>query len=748
MRPRGLPAKVRFVTRPLALSLCLMLVVACSSHPPDLVVPPAHDGNAVSDASATPNMSSAPTKKILPYPDNHPSNTTDTLFGQKVADPYRWLEDEKAPEVVAWVDAQDKLARAELGKLPERDAIADRLRELLYIDSLSAPRKRGKRYFFSRRHADKEKGIVYVKDGANGKERVLLDPNAWSDDGSVSLGAWNATWDGKRVAFAERKNNSDEATLYVLDVDTMKRSKVDVIEGAKYAYPSWTPDGSGFYYTWLPVDPKIKVADRPGFAEVRFHKLGTDPKTDEIIHEKTGNASKFIGSDLTKDGKLFFLSIDEGWTSNELLFRDGADKKAKLIRLAEPGKAHYRAEGFKGSIYIMTDEGAPRWRVYRVDPKKPERSAWVEIVKEDPAATLDSFAIIGGKLVLSYLDKASSRLEIRELDGTKPRKVELPGIGTVSGIVGYADDDEAYYMFESFTAPLEVHQLAISSGKAKLYSKVKVPIDASKLTTEQVEYTSKDGTKVTMFIVRPKEAKKDGNNRVFLYGYGGFQVNETPSFWSSLYPWLERGGILAIPNLRGGGEYGEAWHQAGMKLKKQNVFDDFIGAAKFLIRESWTKPERLVISGASNGGLLVGATMTQAPELFAGVLCGVPLLDMVRYHQFGSGRTWISEYGSAENEPEFRALLAYSPYHHVEDRKYPALLMLAADSDDRVDPMHARKFSAAIQDHSSGGPVLLRVERNAGHGGADLRKAEVEKGADRLAFALKVTAQPTSTSDQ
>ncbi len=712
--------------------------IGCTPHAPDLVVPPPKRPSASASAPTT-SMPVTRTPKILPYPDNHPSTTTDVLFGQKVADPYRWLEDEKAPEVVKWVDAQDKLARAELAKLPERDAIASRLKELLYIDSLSAPRKRGKRYFYSRRHADKEKAIVYVKDGEKGKERVLLDPNAWSADGTTSLGTWVPSWDGKKVAYAQRANNADEATLYVLDVATMKRSEIDVIEGAKYAYPSWTPASDGFYYTWLPVDPKIKPADRPGFAEVRFHKLGTDPKSDELIHGKTGNASKFIGGDLTKDGKFFFLSIDDGWTSNELFFRDGSDKKATLVRLAEAGKGHYRTDAHNGSIFVMTDEGAPRWRIFRVDPAKPERAAWVEVVKEDPAATLDGFSVIGGKLVLSYLDKASSRLEIRELDGTQPRKVELPGLGSISGMVGLPDDDEAYYLYESFTAPLEVHKLSIKSGKATLYSKVKVPIDASRLTTEQVTYASKDGTKVTMFLVRAKDAKKDGDNRVFLYGYGGFQVNETPSFWATMYPWLERGGIFAVPNLRGGAEYGEAWHQDGMKLKKQNVFDDFIAAAKYLIDEKWTRPERLVISGASNGGLLVGAVMTQAPELFAGVLCGVPLLDMVRYHQFGSGRTWISEYGSSENEAEFRALYAYSPYHKVKSAKYPALLMLASDHDDRVDPMHARKFTAAIQDASSGGPALLRVERNAGHGGADMRKAEVEKGADRLSFALSVT---------
>ncbi len=712
------------------------LLAACSSNPPDLVVAPP-GGTLVSSATASPTMQSS---KLLPYPDNQAGITVDTLFGVKVPDPYRWLEDVKAPEVVSWVTAQDRLARAELAKYPERAALEQRLKELLYVDSLSAPRKRKNRYFFSRRHADKEKGIVYVKDGKAGKERVLLDPNTWSTDGSVSLGSYSASWNGKKVAYQEKRNNSDEATLIVLDVDTMKKSEIDTIAGAKYAYASWTPNSDGFYYTWLPTDPAIKPADRPGFAEIRFHKLGTDPKKDELIRERTGNASKFVSGDLTRDGKFFFVSIDDGWTSNELSFRDGADKKQKLTVLAPAGKAHYRADAFKGQIYVMTDEGAPRWRVFRVDPKKPERDAWVEIVKEHPSATLQDFGIVGGKLGLVYLEKATSRLELRTLDGRLDREVSLPGLGTVSGLIGDQDDPEAFYMFESFTTPPEVHALDVNSGQATLYSRVNVKIDADKLATEQVEYKSKDGTVVTMFIVRPKNAKKDGDNRVILYGYGGFQVNETPAFYSTVYPWLERGGIFAIPNLRGGGEYGEAWHKDGMLLKKQNVFDDFIAASKFLIKEGWTKPEKLVISGASNGGLLVGAAMTQAPELYAGVMCGVPLLDMVRYHLFGSGRTWISEYGSAEDEQQFHALLAYSPYHRVEKgKKYPALLMLAADSDDRVDPLHARKFSAAIQDATTGGPVLLRVEKNSGHGGADLRKAEVQKSVDRLSFALGVT---------
>jgi prolyl oligopeptidase len=719
------------------LVLPALLLAACSSTPPDLVVAPPKPTASASGEASMPTTR----PKILPYPDNRRDDAvSDTLFGTEVKDPYRWLEDVKNPDVVAWADAQDKLARAELAKHPERNAIAKRLTELLYVDALSAPRKRKDRLFFSRRHADKEKAIVYVKIGDKGAEKVLFDPNAWAADGSVSLGTWVPSWDGKKVAYQLKKNNSDEATLKVIDVDTMKDSTVDVIEGAKYASPSWTPKSDGFFYTWLPTDPAIKPDVRPGFAEVRFHKLGEKPEKDELVHPKTGDPTKFIGGELTKDGKLFFLSIDSGWTSNDLFFRPGADRKAKWQKLSTPAEAHYRAEGHDGTIYLMTDWQAERWRIFKVDPKKPDSKDWKEIVPQHPTATMDGFSIIGGKLVIAYLDKAQSRMEIRDLDGKSPVAVDLGGVGSVTGLVGLPDEPDAYFGFESFTSPLEIRKFSIKDGKSALYSKTNTPVDSSKLATEQVFFKSKDGTEISMFVIGAKDAKKDGSGRVFLYGYGGFQVNLTPQFYATLFPWLERGGLLAIPNLRGGAEYGEAWHQAGMKLKKQNVFDDFVGAARFLIEKGYTKPERLVIAGASNGGLLVGAAMTQAPDLFAGVVCGVPLLDMVRYHQFGSGRTWISEYGSSENEAEFRALFAYSPYHHVEaGKKYPALLMLAADSDDRVDPLHARKFSAAIQDASTGGPVLLRVEKNSGHGGADLRKAEVQKGADRLAFALSVT---------
>jgi prolyl oligopeptidase len=644
--------------------------------------------------------------------------------------------------------AEDDLARGELHKLPERDAIAERLKKLSYIESLSAPTHRGKRFFYRRRHVDREKPIVYWKEGKDGAEHVLLDPNTWSKDGSVSLGDFRPSWDGKLVAYTVRKNNSDEATMHVMDVASGKVSDVDVIEGAKYADASWTPKGDGFYYTWLPTDPSIATAERPGFAEVRFHKIGDDPKHDRVVHEKTGDPTTFIGAWLSSDGHFLNLTVQHGWSSSDLFIRDlrpgakpPADAKDGWQPLAVGQRAHYSVEAYRDMLYVTTDEGAPRWRVFRVDPKKLDRKSWVEIVPERADATLDGATIIGGRLALTYLKNASSLFEIRELDGKLAREVALPGIGSIGGPSGRDDEDEAYFSFESFTVPREIQVTSMKTGETKLYSKVEVPVDPTPFTVDQVFYPSKDGTKISMFIVRRKDLVKDKSARVMLYGYGGFQINETPSFVASAYPWLERGGVYAVPNLRGGAEYGEDWHKDGMLLKKQNVFDDFIGAAEYLIKEGYTRPERLVISGGSNGGLLMGAAITQRPDLFAAALCSVPLLDMVRYHLFGSGKTWISEYGSSEDQEQFKAIYAYSPYHHVKaGEHYPAVLLLSADSDDRVDPLHARKFAAALQSASRGGPVLLRIERNAGHGGADLIKAEVEKGADRLAFALAMTS--------
>lgn len=652
------------------------------------------------------------------------------------ADPYRWLEDEKSPEVQAWMKAQDDFARAQLHALPDRAALLKRYRELYYLDSMGAPTRRGGRYFYVRTHKEKEKAVVYWKEGATGEERVLLDPNTWSTDLTVSLGVWVPSWDGKKVVFAQKPNAADEATLYVLDVDTGKRSEIDVITGAKYASPSWLPDSKSFIYEWLPTDESIPVSERPGYCEVRMHVLGSAPASDEVLHTRTGDPKTFIGGGVSRDGAFFFVSVMRGWNENDLFFkRVGVDTTWQLLVAGHDAK--YSVDSWKGKLYVFTDEGAPNKRVFEVDPKHFERAAWKELIAEDRDAARESLVIVGGHFAIASLKKAVSVVELFSLDGRKVREVELPGLGTASNLYGDEDEDEAFFSFSSLTMPHQIFKTSVQSGKSSLYSEVQVPVDASKFEVRQVFFPSKDGTPISMFIVARKDVKLDGQNPTLLYGYGGFDVSLRSSFTSFIYPWLEAGGVYAMPNLRGGGEYGKAWHDAGKGARKQNVFDDFHAAAEFLIREKWTSPKRLGIRGGSNGGLLVGAAMTQRPELFGAVICAVPLLDMVRYHLYGSGKTWIPEYGDPEVPAELAVLSAYSPCARVKPgTSYPGLLMLSADHDDRVDPFHARKFVALVQAADPTGLSWLRIEANAGHGGSDQVGKAIENSADQVAFLM------------
>lgn len=673
----------------------------------------------------------------------------DLLHGVPVADPYRSLEDASLPTTRRWVETEDARARAILGRLPGRDALARRFAELLYVDAISLPLRRGDRLFYTRRHKDREKSVVCWRQGDDGAEHVLLDPNTMSDDGSVSLGGWTPSWDGRLVAYNVKANNADEATMYIRDVATGV-DLPDVLPGTKYSGASWEPDGRAFIYTFLPDSPDISVADRPGYAEIRRHVLGEDPAADALLFPRTGSARTFLAADLSEDGRWLFIYVQHGWSATDVWFRDLSRPAPTAAGPATDGApapgfsplrvgvdANYSVEVYDGRFYVLTNEDAPRYRVMLVDPAHPERAAWREVVAESDA-TIESRQVVGGRLVLQLLERASSRLEVRELDGALVREVPLPDIGSIAGVTGNQREDDAFFSFSSFTHPPEIHRTSVATGATSLWAKVDLPLDPSPYAVEQVTYRSWDGTPITMFVVAKKGLVRDGSHPTLLYGYGGFNVSMTPDFAASVMVWLEHGGVYAVPNLRGGGEYGEAWHRAGMGANKQNVFDDFLSAAEFLVAEGYTTPDRLAIRGGSNGGLLVGAAMTQRPDLFRAVICAVPLLDMVRYHRFGSGETWVPEYGSAEDPDQLRTLLRYSPYHRVrEGARYPALLMAAADSDDRVDPMHARKFTAAIQWASaSGRPVLLRVEAHAGHGGADLVKKTVESYTDQWAFLL------------
>lgn len=662
-------------------------------------------------------------------------DVVEELFGLKIPDPYRWLEDEEAAEVKSWMADKDAAARAHLHGLPEREALRERLEALLYVDTRGAPIERGGRLFYWKKGAKQEKAVHYVK-RPKGEEEVLLDPNEMSDDGSVSVGEVVPSHDGKLVAYFTKSNNADESDLHVMEVDSKK--ELDLLTGLRYTTPSWTPDGKGFFYTWLPNDPSIPESERMGYGEIRHHAIGTAPSEDDVFKGKTGDPRRWQWAHVSEDGRYLFLTVSFGWSEMDVYVMDLKAKKRDWKELAVGTKALYSVDAYRGTFFVATNLGAPKWRVYAVDPRKLGRKDWRPIIPEHEEAVIDEMSVVGGHLALKYLNKASTQLSVFTTRGKKVRDVKLPTIGTASGLIGTQDSDTAYFTFSSYTYPGEVYETSVKSGKTKLFARTDVPVDSSAYEVSQVFYPSRDGTQISMFLVHKKGLPLDGDNPTLLYGYGGFNISLTPSFSALIQPWLERGGVYAVPNLRGGGEYGEEWHQAGMGASKQNVFDDFAAAAKYLIEKKYTRKERLAISGRSNGGLLVGATMTQHPELFEAVICGVPLLDMVRYHQFGVGKAWIPEYGSPEVKEELEVLFAYSPYHRVEEGKdYPALLMLSADTDDRVDPMHARKFHAAIEHAASGGePNLLRIEKNSGHGGADLRKAYLEQAVDELSFLL------------
>jgi prolyl oligopeptidase len=689
-------------------------------------------------ARTAPAASGAPPP--LPYPAARTVDIAEPRFGVTVRDPYRWLEDGGSPEVKAWVAAEDRLARDYLAKLPGRAALKERLRELYYVESVSVPVQRGGRMFYTRKPADREKRTLYYRAGDAGEERVLLDAASLSPDGSTSLGVWMPSPDGKTLAYVVHPNNADDGVIHVRDVATGNDTAVDVIGGAKYAVPQWTPQGDGFYYVGLPSDKAIPAAELPGHSEVRFHRLGAAPASDEVVFPKLGNPETELEATLSRDGHWLLVSVIRGASVIELHLRDARRPKAPWVALVKGHEGTMAATAWKDQLYLRTTEGAPLGRVFRVDPRRPARDGWKEIVPEAKDARLEDARVVGGHLALRYVRLAKSELEIRTLDGERAGagSIALPGIGSTAGLVGEPDSDTAYYLFKSFTNPGVIYRTSIKTGESKVWYAFKTPVDLAPFEVEQVFYPSKDGTQVSMFVVRRKGAPRDGSTPFFVTGYGGFDISMTPFFWPDLLVWLEAGGGFAVPNLRGGGEYGEAWHQGGMLARKQNVFDDFIAAAEHLVQRGETRPERLAMWGASNGGLLVGAVLTQRPDLFRAAICGVPVLDMIRYPLFGDGKTWVAEYGSPDEEAHFKALFAYSPYHRVTPgAAYPAVLMLSADADDRVPPHHAWKMTAALQAASgSGRPVLMRVERNAGHGGADRVESEVEETADVLSFSL------------
>ncbi len=662
----------------------------------------------------------------------------ENFHGTKVVDRYRWLEDSNSAETTKWVAEETAYTRGVLDPLPGREAIHKRLSELLSIGSLSTPRMAGKYYFYTRRQGSENQPVLYVREGVDGKDRVLVDVNELSADGTVALDWMHPSENGRYVAYGTSQSGSEMSTLHIIEARTGKLLP-DTIERTRAASIAWELDGAGFYYTRYPKKGDVPEGQERYNRHVFYHEVGTDPEKDPLIFGQGRDPEDWPEVSLDNDGRLLLITVAQGWTKSELFLMD-LKKGTPPTRITTGKNFLYSAWVYNGRLYILTNEDAPRSRVFMAEAGDYERDDWKEIIPQT-GSVLRDIGVWGGKIFAQYEQNASSELKVFEIDGTRVKELALPAIGSVRNPSGKWNRDEVFYGFESFTSPPAVYRYDLKTGATSLWAKVDAPsIDPAAYEVEQEWFKSKDGTRVPVFVVHKKGLKKDGHNPALLTGYGGFDVSMTPKFDAAAFLWLEHGGVYAVANLRGGGEFGEEWHRAGMLDKKQNVFDDMIAAAEYLISEKYTDKEHLAMKGGSNGGLLVGAVMTERPELFRAVVCEVPLLDMLRYQEFQIARLWIPEYGSAENAEQFKWLYAYSPYHHVKAGvEYPAALFMTADSDSRVDPMHARKMTALMQREAANGgsrtrPILLRVEAKAGHGAGTPVAKMVEEETDAYAF--------------
>ena len=649
------------------------------------------------------------------YPATPAGDTVDVLHGETIPDPYRWLEDGDSAETRSWTERQNALTEAYLSAHPARAGIRNRLDQLLAIGAISVPLPVHGRYFYQRRDGRQNQPVLYVRDGVGGRDRALVDPNLLDDAGAVALDWCYPSEDGTLLAYGLSENGSEQSVLHLLDVGT-GRPLTDRIPRTRSADLAWLPDGSGFYYTRYPDPAEVPEGEEHYHRSVFLHLIGADPSDDALVF-KPARKEYWPGVGLSHDGRWLLISVSRTFDETDLYIRDRL-AGGELVPVAENLAASFEGEVVRGRLFLRTNLDAPTYRLYDVDPGRPERAAWRELVPPREDAVLEGVRITADGLALSYLEHASSRFRLADLGGRVVREIELPALGSLFGVGGEWNGRELFYGFSSYTVPPSIYRIDLETGVQMLWRRVEADLDPGRFEVRQVAVSSKDGTRVSMFLVSQRGLERTGDNPVYLTGYGGFNISMTPAFSRSLMLWLERGGLVAIPNIRGGGEYGEKWHQGGMMGKKQNSFDDFIAAAEWLIAEGYTRPARLAVAGGSNGGLLMGAVLTQRPDLFGAVVIQVPLLDMLRYHLFLIARLWIPEYGSPDELEQFAWLRAYSPYHHVrEGVRYPAVLLATAESDTRVDPMHARKMAARLQaSTASGRPVLLRLEARAGHG--------------------------------
>ena len=678
------------------------------------------------------------------YPPTSRGDVVDDYHGTRVADPYRWLEDTNSEQTANWVAAQNRVAFGYLGALPQREALRARLTELWNYERYGTPFREGGRYFFYRNDGLQNQSVLYVQESLAAPPRVLLDPNTLSADGTVALSSVAITDDGRLLGYGLATSGSDWQEFRVRDVATGADLE-DHIRWVKFSGMSWTKDGRGFFYSRYPEPKegeKLTGANRDQM--MYYHVLGTPQEQDVRVMYDSAQPNLFYGADVTEDGRYLLIYISETTDPvNRLYYRDLGDPMQPsldrpVVKLFDAMDAGYSVIGNDGPVfYVLTNKDAPRWRLIAVDTRNPAPASWRTLIPEGPDV-LESVQIVGDRFVTRYIRDARSEVRFFALDGRPLGELALPGIGSVGGISGDRGNDEMFYSFTSFLYPSTIFRHDVRTGETSVFRAPKVDFDASRYETKQVFYQSKDGTRVPMFITHRKGLKLDGTNPTFLYGYGGFNVSLTPGFSVKNAVWLENGGVYAVPNLRGGGEYGDAWHKAGTKERKQNVFDDFIAAAEYLIANGYTSPGKLAIGGGSNGGLLVGAAMTQRPDLFAVAFPAVGVMDMLRFHKFTIGWAWVSDYGSSDDPEGFKYLYAYSPLHNLKPGTcYPATMVTTADHDDRVVPGHSFKFAAALQAaQSCDKPAIIRIETKAGHGAGKPTAKQIEEIADQWAFAL------------
>jgi prolyl oligopeptidase len=682
----------------------------------------------------------------LSYPDTRKVEQKDTYHGTVIADPYRWLEDADSAETKAWVDAQNKVTQSVLGQIPEREAIKARLTKLWNYERYSVPYKEGGRYFYSRNDGLQNQAVLYTMKSLSDEARVLIDPNTLAADGTVALASMSVSPDGKYLAYGTAASGSDWNEWKVRDIETGKDLD-DHLKWVKFSGASWTPDGKGFFYSRYP-EPKAEaaLAGVNHFHTLYYHAVGTPQSDDQMIFGSKENKEWNFAGQVSNDGKYLIITASRDTSHrNRVYYKELGVPGAAVKPLIANFDAGYDFVDNDGAVfYFSTDRKAPRARVIAIDTRKPGEAHWKQIIGES-AQTLTGVNLVNKQFVTEYLADARSVVKVMDLKGKLVRDITLPGIGSASGFGGKRDYTETFYSFTGFTNPTTIYRLDLSSGASTVFRQPKVDFDPSAYETRQQFFTSRDGTRVPMFIVSKKGIKLDGSNPTYLYGYGGFNISLTPSFSVANLAWMEMGGVYVVANLRGGGEYGEAWHEAGTVLKKQNVFNDFIGAAEWLIANKITSPSKLAIGGGSNGGLLVGATMLQRPDLFGAAIPQVGVLDMLRYHQFTIGKHWASDYGTSDDPKQFKALLKYSPLHNLKAGTcYPATMITTADHDDRVVPAHSFKFAAAAQAAQGGAaPIIIRIDVKAGHGAGKPTAKVIEEAADRWGFlsrALKMNA--------